>query len=120
MPPRMEATCSKPRRARERAALPERPPERQTKTIGWSRGADSADVAGEGDVDVLGIREGELMHDLDEARFAVAAAEARIEPALLVDGGDGAAFVVVGRIDEGRAGEGEQLAVDGAVELVRV
>ena len=88
--------------------------------LGGGHGEAAADVAGEGDVDVLGIREGELMHDLDEARFAVAAAEARIEPALLVDSGDSAAFVVVGRIDEGRAGEGEQLAVDGAVELVRV
>src|SRR5262249_10326277 len=75
---------------------------------------------GNGDIDLLRMRQPKILHIPGEVVFTEVAAEARIEAPLLAHSGGGDAAIIVRGIKEAILGQGEDLLMDGAVHEPRV
>ncbi len=71
-------------------------------------------------VDLLGMRQIEVLHVADIVALADLAAEPRIELLLLGDAGGGEAAIVVRRVEQAALGQGEDARPHGAIQSARV
>ena len=71
--------------------------------------AAAAQVGRHRDVDLLRMRQAQVVHVADEVGLADVAAQPRVEAALLVDAGDGQSAIVVGRIEQARRRQRQDL-----------
>ena len=87
---------------------------------GAGRSDSAVEVGGHGHVDLLGLGQMEVVHDLHELHLGLAAAQAGVVLALFGHRADRVAAVVVPRVHQGVGGQREDLVVDRPVQGVGI
>ena len=77
-------------------------------------------IGGHGDIDLLGMRQPQIVHVADEIAFRKRAAEPRIEALLLGDAGHRQAAIIMGGIQQTGVGQREELQMHRAIQRTRI